>query len=514
MTSTAITDVLTGLLGDCITPESVGAAAGEYREWLGHLLKKRHIKIDGAGALEQIGKVCYDERALLNKNMKDINAEWESAPYRLATQPVKPDGTAFVAEDMPNIETQLNRLRGERDEVLREIGAAGAAVALEDDHDERLAELEEAVTTADKECGKHEKAVEKTSKAYAEADTQAEVARKKHSDGSTLSRSNHERLKQLEKTVASVNLDGVCPTCNRKYDKKTNQIITDALTKDVDAQRVIVDDLLAADKENMAALVASREKLSTARAALDGAKGALDIANRKHAEAVNALAIQRAKRPFDAAKLAELEATKTALEARIATGETKLAELKQWIQRGEMERCIAANQAQLAPLEWAVRSFYHGEITNQLISKELSRFAGVVNGTLSRFGYKIEYVVEKKNITPMLLTPGSKQMRPIGLCSRGQRLLAAWSVAVAFAGTGAPVLLDDINDLDALNRRDLLKSLADVSAGSVVVAGAWQQNQALPEMESALKFVESLGDVTVAWVDGGEIITINEGVAA
>jgi hypothetical protein len=86
---------------------------------------------------------------------------------------------------------------------------------------------------------------------------------------------------------------------------------------------------------------------------------------------------------------------------------------------------------------------------------------------------------------------------------------------VSFAESGAPVLLDDINDLDALNRRTLLLSLAESGAGSVLVAGAWQQNQALPDMESALGFVDDLGDdVTVAWVDGGDVTPVGERVAA
>lgn len=514
VTGTAISDALTGLLGGCITPESVGAIAGEYKDWLGMLLKKKHIKIDGAGALETIGKICYDDRAGLNKEIKQAQAEWDTAPYRYATQPVKDDGTPFVAEDKEKMESTLTRLRSERDEVIKKIGACGSGVEDMDAHEETLNNLSKAVTAMDKGCKKAEKALEKAQKECSEAEVRAEDARKMQADSSALARTNNDRLVQLTRTKNSMKLDGVCVTCNRAFDDESRKTVMSSLQKEMDALQVIVDDLLAADKRYMDALVAARASASTARAALDGAKGDLNIANRKHQEAVNALAIEQAKKPFDAAALAELETAQAALEARIAKGETMLSELGLWIDRQSMEHFLAAQQASLAPLEWAVSAFYHGAITNTLIQSELSRFSGVVNNTLSTFGYKIKYQIEKKNIVPMLLTPGSKVMRPINLCSRGQRLMAAYAVAVAFAKSGAPVLLDDINDLDALNRKALLMSLAESGAESVIVAGAWQQNQALPEMESALKFVESLGDVTVAWVQGGVIEMVGERVGA
>ena len=512
VTGTAISDALTGLLGDCITPESVGAAAGEHKDWLGKLLKKRHIKISGAESLETIGKFCYEDRAGLNKEIKAQQAEWETAPYRYATQPVKDDGSAFSVEDIPNIESQLARLRNERDEIIKAIGACGAGVEDVDAHDEALATLAKAVTAADKGCKGAEKELEKAQSISTKAEARVEEARKIQAGSSTLARENNERLVQLARTKSSMNLDGVCITCNRAFDDESRKTVMSALQKEMDALQVIVNGLLATDKLNMDALVAARASGSTAQAALDGARGALDRANRKHTEAIQALSIEKAKSPADPDALARHEEAKAALEARIVKGGRFLTDLKLWADRQSMERSMADNQARLAPLEWAVTAFYHGTITNTLIAAELTKFAGVVNSTLSGFGYKIEYTVEKKNIIPMLLTPGSKHSRPINLCSRGQRLMAAYAVAVSFAKSGAPVLLDDINDLDSLNRRTLLLSLAESGAESVIVAGAWQQNQALPDMESAMNFVEALGDVTVAWVQDGNITVINEGV--
>jgi len=58
--------------------------------------------------------------------------------------------------------------------------------------------------------------------------------------------------------------------------------------------------------------------------------------------------------------------------------------------------------------------------------------------------------------------------RPLGLASAGQRALVAYAFAKAFADCGAPILLDDINNLDPEARGRLAMRLRQTD---VVLAG-------------------------------------------
>jgi len=71
------------------------------------------------------------------------------------------------------------------------------------------------------------------------------------------------------------------------------------------------------------------------------------------------------------------------------------------------------------------------------------------------------------------------------------------------------VLLDNINDLDAVNRGALLAQLTKNTAGTVLLAGAWQAKKPLPETDNTAT-LNALKPLQVAWVEAGNIELLTE----
>jgi hypothetical protein len=122
----------------------------------------------------------------------------------------------------------------------------------------------------------------------------------------------------------------------------------------------------------------------------------------------------------------------------------------------------AALRVELGHLEWIVREYHDGAAYRALLAEAAAPIVAAVSAHLPA---PLEIVADGKAFA--LVYDG----RLLSLASQGQRALVAYGMATAFATCGAPVLLDDINNLDPANRGALCMRLRDSTQGSVVLFG-------------------------------------------
>jgi len=143
-----------------------------------------------------------------------------------------------------------------------------------------------------------------------------------------------------------------------------------------------------------------------------------------------------------------------------------------------------------------VDEFKNGAAQKNLMRSRSEEFLSRVNAELSELGYGMDICVSGKSVELVMTCP-NQEPRPVAHCSTGEQSLAAWAVALAFGDTGAPVMLDDLNQLDIERRDVLLDRLNSETVGTVVVAGAWQTRASVAEY-----FAGRLGATTV-WMEQG-----------
>jgi hypothetical protein len=137
-----------------------------------------------------------------------------------------------------------------------------------------------------------------------------------------------------------------------------------------------------------------------------------------------------------------------------------------------------------------VEHFRDGAMIKDLTGTRMQDFCDQVNAHLKPYALHLEIEQDGKRVEVTI------NRRPARQQNSGTRALACYALARAFAA-GAPVLLDDINHLDAGNRKALLLALRD--AGSeVLVAGTWQQSKPL-DGAAAMQ----LSPLSVYWIEDG-----------
>ena len=193
--------------------------------------------------------------------------------------------------------------------------------------------------------------------------------------------------------------------------------------------------------------------------------------------------------------------TVAAIDAEIAEVAERVQTLERAVERDNLTAQIAKCEADLEHLAHLVRMFHDGEAYRVLLADASTPLLAVVNAHLT---------------TPVMLAADGKRFvihfdgRPLSHASRGEKAMVAYAFARAFADCGAPVLLDNIDDLSPNNRTQLCKRLRANTSGSVIVSGV-----PLSEKSDYLDVVAyALAPVAVVNVANGTYTTIAAPVVA
>ena len=431
--------ILAKILLKTIPREDVVEAAGEYGPWLVGRLPKTLT----AETLTEVGKQAYDDRTEINREIKAINVRLEE--YGFDRPVVDSNGNKRTPDEVPKIKTQLDRLHEKIDLLNRERGAAEAAPDKEALQAERDA------------LGLPELATERTS-----AGNTYEYARKTYE---AAKRAYDDLMAELKKAQESADKPAyVCEKCGHS---PVVDVDTTELEAAIDAIDLETAYQSMTDAEADWADVKRRHDEGLARAK------EIDAALKTECGSVNAVD-------------EELETTRAAIER----GEWLIEELQRAGNIDGEKRRLAECEEQVERLTWCVKAFRDGELTKQFIGDAATEFVATLNETMNAFGHECNVVVDGKTVN---LTFNG---RPTAYCSEGERLLVQLCLALAFAKrTGWPAIIDNVNHLDAVNRKKMLTMLRE-SDVQVFVFCAWQQSST--DLDPVRKALEPC---RIVWID-------------
>lgn len=450
--------ILSSYLSDALKHELLAARIpAEHRAALTALAARKHVALDSVTGFESLGKICYEQRTMINRDLKLVDAVIAETGFLKPA--VLPDGTVLKLADMAALEAKRAAYTAELNALRVELGRAIQATT--------QAPIDVEALTVELASHKAVLAVAEAAKAAILADTQAQ----QDMDDARNAQHAAERNKQkAEATRDAVATD--CPTCKRK--------LTPAMRKELIAEAQLAVD--AADQVLGTADATVEAKGAAWRAVEYKGDPSEVVESRRSWAAQEIRRIEIALRDqaptYAGRNEAEIETAIRTVTAADADTATALAALNRHRELAEAEAQANALRAQLAPIAVGITEFHDGTAYRALLASAAGSIVAAVN---ERISGTLDVRAEGKAF--VLLYNG----RPLSLASRGQRATVAYAMAETFAACGAPVLLDDTNDLDPLNRGALCMRVRQAATGTVLLAGT--PNSVEPEYPARLAAV-------------------------
>ena len=465
-------DVLGAHLAGTITRASVLGAAGEHCAWLEQFLKDI-APPQTVQAWRNVGELAFKARTGLNGELKQVKQFIADSGF--LALPKDKQGREIPVERIPDVQTAQSDLSSKRDQLNRELGAATAARPAVD----RNAVQEK----LDKKTVEHETAVAESKAAQEKAqgtyDQMEEVSARMNEQGAAVRTIDAElaRLKQNRDTM----MGGICPLCNQAIPpelvKAAEQDIAEA-----EQRRATVDGERKSLCESVESLRARYNEYKSSwtqqQAAADRLKHEVATLNAQLAE-VAAPQGQPA---------AEIQAEIDAVAASLARGEDIMKTLTAIRDLEGQKQRQAELEALVAHHSWAVTAFRDGEVLSRLVSgNKRDELVAACNAQFDGTGYALDIVLNGKQVDVLF------NGRKLALCSTGEQRLAQWAFANAFAGGAAPVILDDINDLDGTH-----KELVRQRPGGIYAA-TWPY-ATTPDETQLAAMQQAFNPARVAWM--------------
>ena len=424
-------------LGECISDNvdiaAVLDAAGEFGDWLTEFGKMHGLTLISAGNLQAIGAKAFDRRTQLKRDVKE--AETLAAQHEHVSLPKDKTGNSIPVEAMPALSKKLQTLRNDRDTLNLELGAAQTRGANRDTIMARIAEL-----------GDADARLSEAKRVHANAEREESQAATAHA-GLVFKQSN--AMREAKKAnVLSVAVQSECLACHRPFSDADKARMLVEWKAQRDAADYAVNAVNEQVRDALAALAPIRKQKDHARADVEKAT--------EDARELAALKKQLHDMGGAARPIEVITAALARSDESLALAEAAMEQLRKCAAHGEALDTANAMNAELIRIDWCVRSFKDGALLKSMMGDGLEHFCGRCNDTLAAFDMRMTSDIDGKNICLRI------DDTPVSLCSNGQKAVAQCAVALAFAD-GAPVLLDDVNDLTEDNLRTLIVHLHDAS---------------------------------------------------
>jgi len=432
--------VLSDYLRGGLTRDALMARVpAEHMAPLANLAAGHRMQLDTVADFEAVGGLAYAKRTDVNRDLKMADAAIKETGF--IKPAVLPDGTVLTVADIARLGAERARHTAELNALRVELGRAYQAAS--------APVLD--VQATETEINSQQAVLDAAEKALAAIQLHVQA----QWDLNEARNAQHaaERAKQKAEAVRdAVATD--CPTCKRKLTKPMRDAIVADAQLAVDAAAQV---LASADAETT--------RLGVAWQSVEYKGDPADVVNARKRNAEQEIArltrmLKDAAVPvYTGPSPEEIEATITAGVCAVDSIDTRLVTLNRQRELAECTAHAAALRADFAHLDWIVKEFHDGIAYRALLVEAAAPIVGAVNAWLVD---ALEIVAEGKSFG--LLFNG----RPLGLASAGQRALVAYAFANAFADCGAPILLDDINNLDPEARGRLAMRLRQTD---VVLAG-------------------------------------------
>ena len=458
--------------------DDIQDAAGDHFKYISGQFSKKD-KTD----LEAVGKWAFQTRTEVKKSLAALKADLASLDGLEC--PTSRDGKPMTESQIPVVEEALKGLQAQRDVLI------GDKARAESGNEGQRAELEAAkervegalaFATTVKEAA--EKTYKQAQETLQSANKALSLVKESHAEAQAVWAEVNTRFQKLAMS------DGKCDSCGHEMSSaelgSARSVVGDELHK----AKVRLDEI---DINGAKSQFDAFEQANTqAREAMHKATAEYDrlIAegNRIDYE-LEKLGANRPTKSLDAI-VTEIETT----EERIAAGKTKLADLKEWVRKSKLADQIAAFEAEIGHLDWAVAAFRDGEFLKGRLSGKVNVFEDACNEKLAPFGYSLSVKVEGKS-AQVWLQKGDNTAAPITRCSKAELVLAGYAVATAF-GTNSPVCIDDMDAMFSKTKSTFMAQLKlRDNAAPLFASGAWTAGAV--DLEPVTKY---LTNAKVVWV--------------
>jgi DNA repair exonuclease SbcCD ATPase subunit len=477
--SKKLSDPLADFLSTAIDIARLTDLCGEHLPWLKGFAQGRaggivHAVLSGqpgavaeAKHFEEIGQAAFDLRRDKKAELKGEKYQIDAAAF--VAPPKDGNGNELTVDRLPALEQQLGRLHATLDALHVDLGRAQNApdpAAVAEQRTAAEAALNAAIATEAEFRTEAERLRAELAVQDARVSEALSAQGKLLTEASTIGNALAVATKDLEEITQG---NGPCPTCGQKLAKA----VRDEIVKPRAAK---VEDLKA---QHAAALSQHEAALAALQPLRDAVKALRETTEAAEAKArTAAAATTTAQAAFDAVPAlydgegaADIQAKIETQRAQLERCTDAVAKLRAIKEREQNAEYVKAAETEIEQLDWCVKAFKDGEVLKQLLGSPVEAFTARCNGELEPLGYELGIQADGKALKVMLRCPGALTARPIEHCSAGQQTLAAIAIAGAFCDTGAPVLIDDLNQLDPANRGAVLMHLKHGAMGSVMSAG-------------------------------------------
>lgn len=458
--------LLSDLLTPNIGPQDLTQAIGQDRDkpfWA--WVSNNRYPTAKPDDLKALGDAAYSERREIKRELSEI------APELTAVIPPYPqDAKGKPITNMDDVTKTLADLTAKIETLHMELGAAQAQAR--EISTVKPKTLEAQVAKLQDEVPRLKQAHEDSVQAY-ESQSKALQAILHEKSGLMAEMMVAEsRLRiardEMGKYEAASN-GGKCPTCERQWSKAIDQKLRGPALKDVNDARANIDVIKARGVDLDTKADAIRDEIKDLKASSDEALKAYGKASTELAESEKTLerilAVQNI-RPVD-----EIEAEIKVLSERRERGTQVLGVLREINRLVPFQEKAQALNERVEFLDWVVKGFRDGEISNRFMASGTDAFTDAVNAILNPIGYQMGLDVDGKLVTVMV-GRRTGYMVPYRALSKGEQLLAQLALCMTPLGDGAPILLDDVEGLDGENKQAAFKVLRETDR-QVIVAGAW-----------------------------------------
>lgn len=489
--------------GDVDPQELTRRIPGEHVEYIIERVAVHNLTLDSVTDFENLGGFAFDWRREVKRDLKHAEATLEDIGF---VKPVKnPSGKELTPADIPRIRVQMEKLESERQEAWVAKGRADAAASAATVD---VASTEAAIEDAGAKIWELDAEIEAEQPLFIEAEKAREIYAGAESAFSEANEKEGRATAQVREIEQAKPGTEKCPTCDRKLTKAALDKVHTDWAHSLDCAKDILAQTEKLRDDCSAKVDAARDAVNLAEDAANKHRVPSIIAEERHEamEHINRLRAQleAVPAPYEGPSVDEAIEQINEIEIRQARGKECILALSKLDEIEGLRKTISALESEAEHLDWIVQAYKDGVEIKALLAVAARPVVSACNAVLAALG-DYEIGIHPVGKTLALSFCG----RALARCSKGQRAMVAYAMAAAFADSGAPMLLDDANDLDAVHRSKLLGLLKSSSAETMVVAGTPLQSK--PDIGA---MSAALDPARVVWVDDGEYTTAKTEVAA
>ncbi len=455
-------DILSEFLSGNIDAADLAEVLKDHEDWFYAFAKAQTIPPDSLTNFQTLGTIAFNQRREFKRELPVAQADVDL--YAAARAPRDGNGKTRSSEDIPGIKRGVADCEDEQAALLTEKGAAELYPDVEKTRAELTAEMDDKVEDVRKslETVTQTKKTLEVKRETGDALSREYTAALSTTDWATRS------FEVAEKSLSALqDKESRCPTCLRKYGDELIKKLRDPFMKQLEEGRTEkAESKEEADKIGRA--------LNDARNNITDAQREWELSSEAHTknkDILSEVCARLAALPENIRPLVDIEADIVEKAEKIARGHAILEDLDKLDKKISSRKHLDYLTSQISELDWVVDQFKNGVAIKALLSVELGMFTHRCSQELNTFGMAMDAEVTGKKVQLLLRVPG-KEYRPVKACSDGEKMLAAYAVAMAFSDVGAPVLIDNLNDLDEDKRGLLLAMLCEKTESTIMAAAA------------------------------------------